>query len=133
MNELAKLNDAEVRAKELERLVTKAEQAYELQQRNSEQARVTEGMESAHISDLRLVDEASFPLSPLRPKAWLYLSVALGASVLAMLTAPFLAHQNDTTLASRRDVARLLDISFVATIPELKLTTARRGSPRRPR
>lgn len=131
MEELAKLNAAEVRSKELERQVTKEEQAYELQRRNLEQARVTEQLANAHLSDLRLVDHASFPLSPVRPRTWIYLGIALGAAVLAMLAAPFLAHQNDTTLASHRDVASLLDISFVATIPNIKLTTARRGSPRR--
>jgi hypothetical protein len=79
---------------------------------------------NARISDLQLVDRASFPLTTVRPRPWLYLGIALGAAVLAMLAAPILAHQNDTTVTSRRDLARLLNVSFVAAIPDL--------SPRRP-
>lgn len=118
-DELAKLNAAELHAKELERIVARNEQDYELKQRNLEQASNIEQMTNARISDLQLVDRASFPLSTLRPRPWLYLGIALGAAILAMLAAPVLAHQNDTTVTSRRDVARLLNVSFVAAIPDL--------------
>lgn len=120
LDELAKLNAAELHAKELERLVAKNEQDYELKQRNLEQASNIEQMTNARISDLQLVDHASFPLTTVRPRPLLYLGIAFGAAVLAMLAAPLLAHQNDTTVTSRREVARLLNVSFVAAIPDLK-------------
>jgi uncharacterized protein involved in exopolysaccharide biosynthesis len=120
LDELAKLSSAELHAMELERLVTKYGQDYELKQRNLEQASNIEQMTNARISDLQLVDRASFPLTTVRPRPLLYLGIAFGAAVLAMLAAPLLAHQNDTTVTSRRDVARLLNVSFVVTIRELK-------------
>ena len=125
MAELAKLADAEAPIKDLELQVSRAEAAYSLQQRNFEQARATERMAAVHLSDVRLVDLASFPLHPVRPRTLLYLCLALGAGVLAALAGPFLAHMNDTTIATERDILRLLDISFVATVPKLTAGTRR--------
>ncbi len=119
LDELAKLSSAELHAMELERLVTKYGQDYELKQRNLEQASSVEQMKNAHIGDLQIVDHASFPLSTVRPRPWLYLGIVLGAAILAMLAAPVLAHQNDTAVTSCREVARLLNVSFVATLPDL--------------
>ncbi len=119
LDELAKLSSAELHAMELERLVTKYGQDYELKQRNYEQASSVEEMKNAHIGDLQILDHASFPLSTVRPRPWLYLGIVLGAAILAMLAAPVLAHQNDTAITSCREVARLLNVSFVATIPDL--------------
>jgi uncharacterized protein involved in exopolysaccharide biosynthesis len=115
--ELTKLTDAEVRGKDLELLVARTEAAYNLQQRNFEQAWATERMAAAQLADVQLVDLAWFPLSPVRPRTWLYLSVVLGAAVLAAIAAPFIAHMSDTTLGSELDVMRLLNIPFVATVP----------------
>jgi uncharacterized protein involved in exopolysaccharide biosynthesis len=115
--ELTRLADAEVRGKDLELLVARSEEGYNLQQRNFEQARATERMAAAQLVDVQLVDLAWFPLSPVRPRTWLYLSIVVGAAVLAAIAAPFIAHTNDTTLGTELDVVRLLDIPFVVTVP----------------
>lgn len=129
LEELSKLSDEEVQTRELERQVAKAEQAFELQQRNLEQARVTEKMASANLSELRVVDYATYPLSPVQPRSLIYLGVVVGASILAALASVFLAHLNDTTLSSAKDVARLIDVSFVATFPDMRRGRAARHPP----
>lgn len=120
LGELAELNRTELRTKELQRRVAVQEAAYNLRQRNLEQARVTEEMARARLSQVQIVDFASFPLRPVRPRKLLYLGIVLGAAVLAALSAPFLAHLNDTTLWNEHEVARLLDVPFVAAFPVLK-------------
>jgi len=119
LDELAKLNDSEVRLHELERRVARAEDAYSLRKRNFEQARVTEGMANAQLTEVRLIDFASYPLSPVRPRTWLYLAIAFGAAVLATVTFPFVAHLNDNTFSSANAVSRMLDIAFIAEIPRV--------------
>lgn len=114
---LAANNTDSVKLRELERAVATAEEAFALRQRNFEQARATESMTGANLRNVRIVDLASYPLSPVRPRTLLYLGVALGAALLAAIALPFLAHLNDTALASEQDVSRLLDLPLVVSVP----------------
>jgi uncharacterized protein involved in exopolysaccharide biosynthesis len=113
---LSTINVESVRLRDLERGVTSLEEAVTLRQRNYEQARVAEGMAS-DLRDVRVLDLAGFPLSPVRPRTLLYLGIALGAALLAAIAFPFIAHLNDTTLP------------VVATIPRLRKQKARLAGP----
>lgn len=117
---LSSNNDAGVRLRELEREVARSEGAFSLRQRNFEQARATESMTGAAIRNVRIVDLAAYPLTPIRPRTLLYLGIAIGAALLAAIALPFLAHLNDITLASERDASRLLGLPLVVSIPLIK-------------
>lgn len=118
--ELDNINQASVRLRELERDVARAEEAFSLRQRNFEQARIVASMAEANMRDVRIVDLAAYPLSPVRPRSLLYLGIALGAALLAAIALPFIAHLNDTTLTTEADVAVQLGLPFVASVPRVR-------------
>lgn len=123
--ELANINTASVRLRELERDVARSEEAFALRQRNFEQARVTESMAEAKLRDVRVVDLAAYPLMPIRPRTLLYLGIVLCAAALAAIAMPFVAQLNDTTLESEHDALRLLGLPFVASVPHVARLSSR--------
>lgn len=118
--QLFTINKATVQVRELERDVARSEEALSLRQRNFEQAKLTETMTSAQLRNVKIVDLAAYPLDPVRPRTLLYLGIALGAALLAAIALPFVAHLNDASVASEHEVARLLDLPLVASVPRLR-------------
>jgi succinoglycan biosynthesis transport protein ExoP len=119
-SQLAGLGDAELKIRQIEREVRTLENAYLLSVKNREQAQVIEERAQASLADVRMVDVASLPLKPIRPKKLLYLGIALAVSIVLAIAAPFFAHFNDTTLYTEKDVKYCLGIDVVASFPKLK-------------
>ena len=116
--QLAKLSHSELMLKDLTRDVKEKEEGYSISVRNRQQAQLTEGMASASLAEVGIVDHASLPLSPIRPRRWLWLGIALAGALLAALIAPFLAEYNVRTFTSEEDVRRRIgNLVVVASFP----------------
>lgn len=104
--------------REHQRRVKLLEEAYEMNVRNLEEARVGQAMSSASLSSVRVVSYAPLPLKTIRPRKLFYLLIAFGASLLVALAMPFLAFLNDSTIADEADVHKYLGIEFVSSFPK---------------
>ncbi len=103
--------------REQERRIRVLEDAYDLNVRNLEEARISKAMAQASFSSVRVVSYAPLPLKTVRPRKLFYLLIALVASVLVALALPFLAYLNDSTISSEADVRKYLNIDFVSSFP----------------
>ncbi|HKY23360.1 MAG TPA: Wzz/FepE/Etk N-terminal domain-containing protein [Vicinamibacterales bacterium] len=115
--QLARLSQADLELQNLGRDVAAKEESYMLAVRNRQQARTTENMAGARLTEVRIVNYASLPLSPIRPRKWLYLAIALAAALLAAGVAPFFAEFNSLTFTSEEDVRGHLGSLVVAAFP----------------
>lgn len=115
--QLAKLSHSELTLRNMAREVKEKEEGYSISVRNRQQAQLTEGMAAASLSEVGIVDHASPPLSPIRPRRLLWLAIALAGAIVAALIAPFMAEYNTRTFTSEEDVRRLIGRLVVASFP----------------
>lgn len=115
--QLVKLGRADLKLQDMGREVRTKEEAYTLSVRNRQQAQLSEDMAAASLADVRIVDYASLPLWPIRPRRWLYLGIALAAALLGALVAPFFAEYNTATFTSEEDVRGHVGSLVVAAFP----------------
>ena len=120
-SELEALSDTELRLRSLKRKVSRLEEAYTLNVRNREQAKITEELAQARLADVRIIDYAAYPMKSIRPRKLLYLGIALGGALILALAMPFLAYFNDKTIFDEHDVEKYLNVRFVASFPLQKL------------
>jgi len=117
--ELDALNRNELQLKDLERRVKNGEEAYQLYTRNREQARISEDLATARLTEMRIIDKASLPLTPVRPRKWLYLGISVGVAFLLAVLAVFLGEQNDRSVSRNQGVLAELGIPVLAHFPEM--------------
>lgn len=116
-DQLSRLSLADLELAALAREVRSREEAYTLAVRNRQQADLSENMASASLAEVQIVDYASLPLWPIRPRKWLYLGIALAAALVAALVAPFFAEFNSAAFTSSADVRSRFGSLVVASFP----------------
>lgn len=115
--ELENLSKGELQIKDLERRVKTQEDAYLLYAKNREQARVSDELATANLTEIRIIDPARLPMSPVRPKKLMYSGIAVAVAILLAAFAVFMAEYNDRTLSSDREVQALVDLPVLASFP----------------
>ena len=110
----------EMRLIELERQVKLNEENYQLYVRKMEESRISNAMDTEKIANLSIVEPASAPISPNRPRILVNVavSVLLGGllSLLAMVAAERLGH----TFGKAEDVEKRLGVPVLASIREME-------------
>jgi uncharacterized protein involved in exopolysaccharide biosynthesis len=125
--QLARLSGAELQLQQLGRDVETRREAYDLAIRNRQQAAISESLAGASLAEVRIIDHASLPLWPIRPRRLLYLLIALAGSLLAAVIAPFFAEFNNETFTSEADVREHVGPIVVAAFPS-RARPLRRGA-----
>ncbi len=118
--ELSKLNGDELRLAATQREVDLLETDYRKYSANLEQARIDQQLEAERMSNVSVVQPASYEPRPVRPRVALNLLLGLLAGVLGGLALPLGLDQFDRSLRTADDVEKHLDLPTLATIPRLR-------------
>jgi uncharacterized protein involved in exopolysaccharide biosynthesis len=119
--ELEVLNRSELELNDLQRRVKNQELAYQLYLQNREQAKISGDLAGARLSEMRIISHASLPITPVRPRKWLYSGIALGVALLLGLLAVFMAEHDDQTLRRNPEILAELGLPLLSRIPEMPL------------
>ena len=118
--ELSKLNEDELRLAATQREVDLLEADYRKYSTNLEQARIDQQLEIERMSNVSVVQPASYEPRPVRPRVALNLLLGLCAGALGGLALPLVLEQFDRSLRTPEDVEKHLDLPTLATIPRLR-------------
>ena len=112
---LEKLPEKELQLARLERAVKVSENIYLLLLEKYQEARINEVME---LGDIRVIDEARVPGSPIKPNKKLNLAIGgiLGLMLGVMLV--FFLEYMDNTIKTTEDVERTLNLPILGVIPK---------------
>jgi uncharacterized protein involved in exopolysaccharide biosynthesis len=91
--ELTALNEHEMRIAALQREVDLLETDYRKYSASMEQARIDQQLEAQHMSNIGVVQPASFERRPLRPQMMMNLLLGIGAGLFGGLALPFVLEQ----------------------------------------
>ena len=117
----ARLSHLPAKELELARLTRDArvlEELYIMLRTNNEETRIAEAMQT---SDVQVIDEATVPVNPVKPRV--KLNIAIGA-VLGMFLGvglAFLLAFVDNTIKTKEDVERQLGLPVLGQIPDLEM------------
>lgn len=118
-NELATLNEQEVRVKELERNVKVAETSYLNYMASLEQTRVDQALKREAISNINVIQSASLIHKPTSPKKGLTLAIALVVGLCGGIGLALTSQQLDHSLKTPEDIEKRLGLPTLVSIPKL--------------
>ncbi len=114
------LNAVEMRLNQLAQQVVVDRKNYDLYLTKLEEARISDAMDAEKISNLSLIERASVPVKPARPKVALNLILGLFIGLFGAVLIAFVAEFMSDRLESPEDVMRVLKLPVLTSIPELK-------------
>lgn len=117
--ELKTLNETEIRLARLQREMEIQEANYRKYSGSLEQARMDHELEMEKISNISVVQPASFSVKPIRPKKLLNLALGFFLGVFGGLGLAFFSEHFDHSFKKPEDITRKLQLPVVAAIPYL--------------
>lgn len=118
--ELRQLNDQEIKVAQLERELTLADANYRKYSEHLEQARIDAALQAQQISNINVVQPATYVLKPILPNKLMNLGLGLAVAVLGALWIALAAERMDRSLKSPKDVAMNLELPVLVSIPRFK-------------
>jgi len=115
-NRLEKLPDKELHLARLERAVKVSENIYLLLLEKYQEARINEVME---LGDIRIIDKAFAPDSPINPNKKLNLLIGGILGLMVGFMAAFFGEYMDNTIKNTEDVERYLGLPVIGIIPKI--------------
>ena len=116
-SELGKINAAEVNIGQLEREIEIQRANYRNYADKFAQTRIDRALEMEKISNISVVQAASYPVKPIRPRKATNLVLGSLLGLLGGLGLAFLAEQMDHTFKTPEEVEKYLQLPVMATIP----------------
>jgi polysaccharide biosynthesis protein PslE len=110
----------EMRLVELERQFKLNEENYQLYVRKMEESRISNAMDTEKIANLSVVEPASVPISPTRPRIWLNIAVSVLLGGLLSLLVVVLAERLGHTFGKAEDIEKRLGVPVLASIREME-------------
>lgn len=118
-NRLQAINENIYRIKALERQRELLESSYKLYLQNTEQAKVSEDRQRAQISELAISQRGGLPLSPIKPRKWLYILIAVAGGTILSISLAFTMEFSDTTIGREDELETLLDVPSLGSLSKL--------------
>jgi len=87
---------------------------------NLEQARIDQALQQQKISNIRIIQAASYPMKPIRPKKLLNLSLGLFLAFFGSIGYAFFSEYVDHSIKTLEDVGERLQFRVLVTIPKYK-------------
>ena len=118
-NELKLLNNTETRLTQLQREFKIQETNYRKYAESLEQARIDQSLELEKISNISVVQPASYAIKPVRPNKLIILPLGLFLGIFGAIGFAFIAEYLNHSFNKTEDVENRLQIPTVAAIPYL--------------
>jgi uncharacterized protein involved in exopolysaccharide biosynthesis/Mrp family chromosome partitioning ATPase len=125
--ELSTLNDTETRLAQLERDLDTQKTNYRKYSESLEQARIDQALEMEKISNISIVQPASFPVKPIRPKKLLNLALGILLGASGGLGLALFSEYQDHSFKKPEDVDKRLNLPVLATLPDHPFKNAANG------
>ncbi len=126
--DLGKLPQKELDLARLMREQQVAESIYIMLMERHEEIRITEAMET---SDIRMIDPAARPTSPIQPRKRLNLAIGAVLALFVGCGLAFFIDYMDTTIKTPEDVEEILGVPVMGLIPTIDDRNGRRGKRKR--
>jgi uncharacterized protein involved in exopolysaccharide biosynthesis len=117
-NGLRGINDSEMRLAQVQRDVSIQEANYRKYYEKLEEARIDNALEIGKISNIRVVQPASYPQEPIRPRKILNLILGLFLGIVGGIGVAFFCEYTDHTFKKPEDIEKRLKLSTLASIPD---------------
>ncbi len=115
--ELDALNDAEMRFEQLDRDLTAQRSNYLKYSESLEQARIDEALDMQRISNISIVEPATYSIKPVRPKTLLDLALGFFLGLFGALGLAFFSEFQDHSIRKPEDVANRLQLPMLGALP----------------
>ncbi|NOQ96057.1 MAG: polysaccharide biosynthesis tyrosine autokinase [Desulfobacterales bacterium] len=125
--EMQTLSEKSIRYRVLDRDVSTNEQVYKVLLERFKEVTLAEDIK---VTNVRVVDEASIPLGPVRPKKAINLRLALMVGLFGGVGLAFLQEYMDEALKNPEDVEHRLGVPTLATIPIVEVNGDELGEER---
>jgi len=119
------LNESEIRIKRLEREIAIEETNYKKYSDGLEQARIDHALEAGNISNISVVQPATVPIRPIRPRKKLNLALGVLLSVLGAVGLAFACEYLDHSIKTPEEAEMRLQLPTLASIPLVQPDEAR--------
>ncbi len=122
--ELKALNDSEVRITRLIRELGIQEANYRRYSENLEQARIDHAMEADKISNISVVQAATLPIKPIRPRKLLNLALGFFLGIFGAIGLAFFSEYLDHSIKTTEEAEEKLQLPTLASIPSIQRVRA---------
>ncbi|MEQ8790490.1 MAG: GumC family protein [Pirellulaceae bacterium] len=119
LDELKSLNHAEIKIHDLERESQLLDANYRSYAEKLEQARIDDALEQVRISNVNVVQEASYMADPVKPQKALILALGLAVAMFGTLTIALSADYLDPSLRSSDEVEEQLELPVLVSVPRV--------------
>ena len=114
---LRTLNDSEIRITRLAREIDIEEANYQKYVDSREQARIDHALEAGNISNISVVQSATVPIKPIRPRKLLNLALGLFLGILGAVGLVFVCEYLDHSIKTPEEAEMRLQLPTLASIP----------------
>ena len=118
--ELKTFNRDEMRIARLQREIALQEADYREYSRNLEEARIEQALETERMSNISIVQPASYSAKPVLPRTLLNLAIGLVVGLLGGVGLAFSLDYLDRSFTTPEDVERRLGVPTLVSIPRLR-------------
>ena len=115
--ELKAINDSEIRLVQAQREMGIQEANYRKYYEKLEQARIDNALEIGKISNISVVQPATYPVEPVRPRKMLNLALGLFLGIFGGFGLAFFSEYMDHTFKKPEDIEERLKLPTLAAIP----------------
>jgi uncharacterized protein involved in exopolysaccharide biosynthesis len=121
---LQAINRDELSITRLERELELQNGQYRRYADNLEQAKIDQKLEAEGISNISVVQPATYDVEPIRPRPFFYLGLAMIVAVISSLGLAVLAEKLDRTLKTPEEAETVLGLPVLACVPHIRPRSA---------
>ena len=118
--ELKQLNDVEIEILSWQRRISQLESEYLLTLKNRDEARLDQRLRADRISNLSLLQQATFVALPISPRPLRTTALAIAAGLLLATGIVFVSNRIDPKFRSSQQLAAELGVATLGSIPRLR-------------
>ena len=119
-SQVAVLNENEFRITQLQREVDLHDSEYRTYSSTLEQSRIDQALEMERISNISVIQPATYEAKPVRPRVLLNLALGMFMGIFGGLLLALLAERLDHSFRIPEDVEKKLDLPVLISVPRLR-------------